>query len=162
MIIRELTSEDIPWIEAIVTKYFGSPHVVSRHILHDVRTLPGLIAESGEERVGLLQYDVQGGQCEIVILIAVPQRQGIGRRLLSAAQELACDRRLKRVWLMTTNNNRAALAFYAAVGGRMVAAHKGAVREARELKPDIPAFDEQGVPIEDEIEFEFAVGNEGS
>jgi hypothetical protein len=59
--------------------------------------------------------------------------------------------------LITTNNNRDAMEFYRAVGWRQVAIHRGAVREARKLKPEIPEFDEAGVPIEDEVEFELSV-----
>ena len=36
----------------------------------------------------------------------------------------------------------------------LVATHCGAVKEARRLKPQIPAFGPDGTPIEDELEFE--------
>jgi N-acetylglutamate synthase-like GNAT family acetyltransferase len=157
MRIRKLKSEDYPWVEAIVTRHFGSPRVVSRQVLHDVRELPGLIAELSGKREGLLQYDIQRDQCEIVVLIAVLQRHGIGRRLLQAAREMAHDRHIERVWLITTNNNHDAMEFFKAVGGRKVAVHEGAVREARKIKPEIPEYDENGTPIEHEIEFEFEV-----
>jgi N-acetylglutamate synthase-like GNAT family acetyltransferase len=98
-------------------------------------------------------------QCEVVVLISLIQRQGIGRELLrrmeSAAREAGC----RRLWLVTTNNNRGAIAFYRAVGWRQVAIHQGAVREARRIKPEIPLCDENGIAIEDEIEFEWR--NEG-
>jgi hypothetical protein len=50
-----------------------------------------------------------------------------------------------------------AIDFYRAVGWRQVAIHRGAAREARKLKPEIPEFDDRGVPIEDEIEFEYSL-----
>ena len=37
---------------------------------------------------------------------------------------------------------------------RLVAIHSGAVHEARKLKPEIPKYDGDGAPIEDEVEFE--------
>lgn len=49
----------------------------------------------------------------------------------------------------------AAIKMYRALGWDQVAVHRGAVRAARELKPEIPEFDELGQPIEDEIEFEY-------
>jgi hypothetical protein len=58
------------------------------------------------------------------------------------------------MWLVTTNNNADAIAFYQALGWQQVAVHAGAVDRARHLKPEIPALDERGRPIRDEIEFE--------
>jgi GNAT superfamily N-acetyltransferase len=89
-----------------------------------------------------------------VVLISTIPRQGIGRRLLEAVQTIARESGCKRLWLITTNNNRNAIQFYRALGWRQVAIHRGAVREARKLKPEIPEFNEAGVPIEDEVEFE--------
>lgn len=57
-------------------------------------------------------------------------------------------------WLVTTDNNLGAIAFYHAIGWRRVAVHAGAVAEARKLKPEIPEQDEHGRPIRDAIEFE--------
>jgi hypothetical protein len=58
------------------------------------------------------------------------------------------------LWLITTNDNRTALSFYRAIGWRQVAVHRGAMRESRRLKPEIPELAPDGTPIEDEIEFE--------
>jgi hypothetical protein len=58
------------------------------------------------------------------------------------------------MWLVTTNDNLAAIAFYRARGWRQAAVRRGAVSEARRLKPQIPAFGTNGLPKEDELEFE--------
>jgi len=154
MNIRSLTPEDIPWVEAVVTEHFGSPRVVSRGVLHDSRVLPGLVAEEAAGRTGLLQYRIDGEQCEVVILIALKPRQGVGRALLRAAEELAKAAACCRMWLVTTDNNAGAQAFYRAVGWAQAAVHHDAVTAARKLKPEIPHLDEGGRPIRDEIEFE--------
>jgi len=157
MRIRELSPSDIPWVESTVTEHFGSLGVVSRGVLHDVRELPGFVAEIGSMPVGLLQYRRDCDQCEIVVLISRIRRHGIGRALLEASEAMACQAGCDRLWLITTNNNRAALEFYRAMGWKQVAIHRGAVREARKLKPEIPEFDEEGTAIEDEIEFELRI-----
>jgi len=154
MKIRELLSTDIPWVESVLTRHFGSPEVVSRGVLHDSRVLPGFVAEVGPRPVGLLQYRMVDDQCEVVILISLLPRQGIGRKLLKTMESVARQAGCARLWLITTNNNRNAIEFYRAVGWRQVAVHKGAVRESRKLKPQIPLYDEEGLAIEDEIEFE--------
>jgi GNAT superfamily N-acetyltransferase len=151
---RELTIDDRAWAERLVSERFASTRIVSRGILHDARRLPGLIAEREGVPVGLLQYRVVGEQFEVVVLIAVSPREGVGRLLLRAAVPLARAHGCRRLWLITTNDNRAALSFYPAVGWRQAAVHRGAMRESRRLKPEIPEFASDGTPIEDEIEFE--------
>ncbi|MBN2554654.1 MAG: GNAT family N-acetyltransferase [Anaerolineales bacterium] len=154
MNIRSLTPEDIPWVEAVVSDHFGSPRVVSRGVLHDACSLPGLVAEEAAERTGLLQYRIDGEQCEVIILIALKPRQGIGRALLRTAEELAKAASCCRMWLVTTDNNLGAQAFYRTAGWTQAAVHRDAVAAARKLKPEIPRVDERGRSIRDEIEFE--------
>src|SRR5262249_15176203 len=155
MEIRALRTTDLPWVKMLVSEHLESPWVVSRGRLHDALALPGLVAERHGLPVGMLLYRLYQPQCEVVVLIAAQRRQGIGRRLLAAVQSLAHAAGCQRLWLVTTNANQAALAFYRAVGWRQVAVHEGAVREARRLKPEIPAYGADGAPIENEIEFEW-------
>lgn len=154
MKIRPLLPADLPWVESLVAEHFGSSRVVSRGVLHEARALPGLVAVHAGVPVGLLQYRVHPGGCEVVVLIAAIRRQGVGRALLQAVQPVARAAGCRRLWLITTNNNQAGLAFYRTLGWTQVAVHRGAVREARRLKPEIPETDAYGAPIEDEIEFE--------
>jgi GNAT superfamily N-acetyltransferase len=156
MKVRTLCSADSSWVESIVTRHFGSSRVVSRGVLHDALSLPGLVAELDSKPVGLLQYrlDRDLRECEVVILISEAPRRGIGRRLLEALRAIAGRAGCIRLWLITTNDNRSAIGFYRAMGWKQVAIHRGAVREARRLKPEIPELGEGGIPIEDEIEFE--------
>ena len=157
MKIRQLISSDIPWVKSIVTKYFGSPQIVSRGILHDSQKLQGFIAEVDSKRAGLLQFRFDDSQCEIVVLLSLVRRRGIGRALLNSAKAMANQAECTRLWLITTNNNKGALDFYRSIGWNQVAVYPGAVRESRKLKPEIPEFDEEGIPIEDEIEFELVL-----
>ena len=154
MNIRKLISSDKPWVETIVTTHFGSPRVVSRGVLHDVRLLPGFVAEEDSKPSGLLQNRFDGDQCEIVILISIIQRHGISRQLIEVLKAITRHSGCNRLWLITTNNDRGANEFYGGLGLKQIAIHRGAVREARKLKPEIPEFDRKGLPIEDEIEFE--------
>jgi ribosomal protein S18 acetylase RimI-like enzyme len=154
MKVRELTTDDRAWVERLVSERFASFRIVSRGVVHDARALPGLISESDGAPVGLLQYRVVGEQFEVVILIAVPPRQGVGRFLLGEAEPIARSHGCKRLWLITTNDNTAAISFYRAIGWQQTAIHRGAMHESRRLKPEIPEFASDGTPIEDEIEFE--------
>jgi ribosomal protein S18 acetylase RimI-like enzyme len=60
--------------------------------------------------------------------------------------------------LVTTNDNLPAIAFYRKLGWRQVAIHRGAIADARRLKPEIPEFGANGLPKEDEIEFDLTLG----
>jgi ribosomal protein S18 acetylase RimI-like enzyme len=154
MLVRALLDADRPWAAALVARHFGSAAVVSRGVLHDTHVLPGMVAVDQGERIGLLQYRRAADQLEIVVLIACRPRQGVGRRLLAAAKDVARVQACRRLWLITTNDNRPARAFYRATGWRECALHRGAVTQARRLKPSIPLIGRTGEPIEDEIEVE--------
>jgi ribosomal protein S18 acetylase RimI-like enzyme len=154
MLVSALVEADRPWAAALVAAHFGSTTVVSRGVSHDARALPGLMAHENGRRQGLLQYRPVEDQLQIVVVIACLRRQGIGRRLLDAIEELARAQERRRLWLVTTNDNRPAILFYRAMGWRQCALHRTAMREARRLKPEMPLTGYAGVPIEDEIEFE--------
>lgn len=56
------------------------------------------------------------------------------------------------------HDNLAAIRFYRRRGLRLVAVHRGAVDEARRLKPEIPLLGAHSIPLHDEFEFERALG----
>ena len=71
-----------------------------------MRLLPGFVAEEDSKPSGLLQYRFDGDQCEIVILISMIQRHGIGRQLIEVLKVIARHSGCNRLSLITTNNNR--------------------------------------------------------
>jgi RimJ/RimL family protein N-acetyltransferase len=66
------------------------------------------------------------------------------------ARTLGCT----RVRLTTTNDNLDAIRFYQRRGFKLSALRPDAVREARKLKPEIPAVGDYGIPITDELDLE--------
>ena len=155
--IREALADDRAWMRAAISREWATPLVVSRGVAHHADELPGLVAVEAGETVGLLTYRIEGPQLEVVTLQAFRRRTGVGRALLDAAKGVARRSGCSRLWLVTTNDNTPAQAFYLAVGMRMVAVHRGAVQRSRVLKPEIPAVGCNGVSIEDEVEFEVAL-----
>jgi GNAT superfamily N-acetyltransferase len=137
----------------MVERHFRSTRLVTRGRLHDAKALPGLVAEWRGVPSGLLLYRLDGRQIEIVVLITEQTRRGMASRLVAALRRQAGAQGCRRIWLVTTNDNQAAIAFYRATGWQQVAIHRGAVSGARRLKPEIPQVSPAGVPIEDEIEF---------
>ena len=94
---------------------------------------------------------------------ALEQGRGVGSALLGAVEELARRRGCKRLWLVTTNDNTHALAFYQRRGFVLAALHRDAVTEARKtLKPSLPLVGEGGIPLRDELELEKRLCRAGS
>jgi ribosomal protein S18 acetylase RimI-like enzyme len=115
---------------------------------------PGLVAERGGARVGLLTYRMDDDDAEIVFFEATEQQGGIGTALLDAFLAKATGR---RVWVVTTNDNLDALRFYQRRGFVISDVRPGAVDEARHtLKSQIPEVGAFSIPIRDEIMLERA------
>lgn len=103
---------------------------------------------------GLLTYRIDGASCEITLIGSDPQRSGAGSAMLASVIDAARDAGCDRLWLVSTNDNLHALAWYRRKGFEVVAIRAGAVDRAREtFKPSIPTHNpDNGLPISDEIE----------
>jgi ribosomal protein S18 acetylase RimI-like enzyme len=152
--IREIEPPDRDWVRSFLKEHFGSTIVVSRSVVHQAGDLPGFIALYGGEPSALLTYCVMNGELEVVSLHAAIAGRGLGSHLLASARQRARDLQCRRLWLITTNDNEPAIAFYIRRGLHLAAVHRGAIAESRKLKPEISFFGVGGRPIEDEIEFE--------
>ncbi len=160
--IRQAGGGDAEAIARIVRESWGSTLVVSRGEPHEVGGLPALVAVDGEEIAGVATLWPDGEGCELLTLDAVVRNRGIGSALLEAAADWARARGCRRLWLITTNDNIDAIRFYQRRGMRLVAVHRDGVEVARRIKPSIPEVGEHGIPIRDELEFEFRLGGPGA
>ena len=152
--IKSITESDRPWIQDLLQKHWGSGQVVSRGRLYRADALPGFLAGQWGQRVGLITYHMENGQCEIVSLDSLVAKQGIGTALIEAVRRVAVEAGGSRLWLITTNDNVEALRFYQKRGFRLVQVHRNAIEQSRQLKPDIPLVADNGIPIRDELELE--------
>ncbi len=153
--LRGLEPTDRNWIAERLDKAWGSTRVVSRGRLHYAHTLPGFAVVDGEGNPhGLITYNIEDKDCEIVTINSFTQGIGVGTALINAVKDAAESEGCTRLWLVTTNDNMRALTFYQRRGFELVAVHRGAVTEARRLKPEIPLVGERDIPIRDEIELE--------
>jgi GNAT superfamily N-acetyltransferase len=160
--IRPVTPSDRRWVTQTVSGHFASARIVSRGVLHDSNELPGLVAIQEGTPCGVLLYAIRDAECEVVVLISLVRRTGSAAELLGAVRGIARDAGCRRLWLVTTNDNQPAIDFYSGRGWFLKAVHKGAVTEARRLKPEIPHLGRNGVPIRDEFEFELLLSNSGA
>ncbi len=152
--IREIEKKDKLWIKGIFKTRWGSDFVISRGEIYYCYELDGFIAEIGGKREGLITYKIGRGDLEIVSLDSLLKKRGIGTALINKAIEFAKEVKIKRIWLITTNDNIDAIKFYQKRGFRLVKIYPEAVNISRRLKPSIPEIGNFGIPIRDEIEFE--------
>jgi ribosomal protein S18 acetylase RimI-like enzyme len=152
--VHDLGGTDRAWAKAFLEEQVGATRVVSRGKMHYANRLPGFVAVASGARVGLLTYHIREEEFEVVTLDTTVRRHGVGSCLLEAAVEKARAVGCRRLWLITTNDNDPAMAFYKSRGMTLVAVHKGAIAESRKLKPEIPLIGLNGTPIEDELEYE--------
>ena len=104
---------------------------------------------------GVASWRADGPEWEVVTLDSLRQFNGVGTALVGAVVERAGAARVRRLWLITTNDNLDALRFYQRRGWRIAKVWPDAVGESRKIKPSIPDTGAYGIPIRDEIELEY-------
>ena len=129
--VREIESSDREWVRSFLEHHFGSTKVVSRGVLHRADDLPGFIGIDRGEPSALLTYSVMNGEREVVSLYAAIAGRALGSRLLASARERARGQQCRRLWLITTNDNEPAIAFYKRWGMHLAAVHRGAIAQSR-------------------------------
>ena len=109
--VRPAYPPDRPAVDAFLAEH-NADVVARRGELVDARTLPALIVESGGVIGGVLTWMLDGTSMEVLTLHAAQQWAGIGSALLAAARRVAEASGVRRLWLITTNDNVDALRFY--------------------------------------------------
>ncbi len=157
--IRSLTKDDRPWVAALIKEWWAGPKIVTRGKVHYPDKYPGFIAISEGKPKGLVTYNIVGKECEVVTMNSLVEKIGIGSALLDAVKTVATKEGCQRLWLITSNDNTAALRFYQKYGLVLVAVHRNAIAQSRLLKPEIPLTGNDGIEIRDEIELEMILEN---
>ena len=152
--IRPLDEGDRAWVTGLVKEWWAGPIIVTRGRVHQADELPGFIAVYAGERAGLITYEINGNECEIVTMNSLAEGKGVGSALIDAVKNAAIKSGCKRLWLITSNDNTKAIRFWQKRSFKLVAVYPGAIDRLRKLKPEIPATGNDGIPIRDEIELE--------
>jgi len=146
--IRPLGPDDRPWARA-----WGATVVARRGELVDAGDLPGFVAQAAGRPLGLLTWQRVDDAVEVVSLQADVEGRGVGRALMDAVAHEARRIGAGGLWLVTTNDNRRAIAFYERYGMTLAEIDTDAVVAARRLKPSIPEHGADGTPVRDEYVF---------
>jgi septum formation protein len=162
--VRPVADADRPLVSDLVGAKWGLP-VVSVSGLYDPGTLPGIVAEQNGELLGVLTYRVNESDMEVVTLNSLIEGRGIGSALLAEARRMAEASR-SRLWLITTNENLRAIAFYQRRGMEIAALHRNFADDVRRAKPGNDGEGQQhggqedraeGIVFRHAIEFEYAL-----
>lgn len=154
---REKIDTDDAWITSVADKLWGGVEIISKDHIYNILTLPNIVAESGGKPAGFITYAKEGKECEIVAIYSEVEGQGIATALINRVKEQAKREGYKRVWLMTTNDNTRALRFYQKRGFIIAAVRTNVMEAQRRIKPSIPLYGLDGIPIRDEIELEMHI-----
>lgn len=148
--------DDAGFITSTLTTSWGDTTVAAHGELIDLGRLSTLVARLDGEPAGLLTYRPTGSDpqsWEITSLDSAMTGAGVGTALLDAVRARAAEAGVRRIWLVTTNDNVNALRFYQRRGYSLVAIHPDAVERDRQLKPGIPE-EADGIPVRHELELE--------
>ena len=155
--ISEITRKDKFSIASFIANRWGSTMSVSRGRILDTLSLHGFIYIKNKRVIGLVTYNIEKENCEIVTLNSLHNNRGLATQLIRKVIERAKENGCNRVWLITTNDNTNAIRFYQKRGFEWIGFYKDSMNESRNLKPEIPKFGDNGIPIRHEIEFELQI-----
>ena len=112
MVVRAFQGDDRSWVDEELTRVWGATAVARLGELVEAAGCPGFVAVVDDERAGLLTYVRRGDEIEVLTLHVASQGTGVGRALMDALWAEAQRAGVDRVWLVTTNDNVRAIAFY--------------------------------------------------
>ncbi|MBK8020209.1 MAG: GNAT family N-acetyltransferase [Chloroflexi bacterium] len=154
MLVEPVADADREWANEWLTRFWGSTAIVSNGVFQELSNAPGVIAWLEGGRAGMLNYSIEGDSMEITSLFSIIDGIGVGTALIQAALDGARQMGLRRVWLVTTNDNTRAMRFYQRRGFTIAAVRLNQLEKSRLLKPEIPPLGDDDIPLRDEFEFE--------
>lgn len=154
MYLYEINEEYRDSVNKILKDEWHCPPSISKGKIIDTTILPGLLFIKNEVIKGVVTYNIENEECEIVTLNSFEENRGIGTTLIQGVLDIAQKNNCKRLWLITTNDDINAIRFYQKKGFDLKAAHINAVECSRKLKPSIPLIGMDSIPIKHELEFE--------
>ena len=155
--VRDFERGDHDWARRLIGDHQGGDHRVARlGELLDPTEQQGIVAEIDGRAIALLTVHETERGLEVLTLHSEAGGVGAGTRLLETALRVAEASGSPRLWLVTTNDNLDAIAWFLRRGMTISTVHAGAVDTDRAtIKPTIPTTNgANGLPIRDLVELE--------
>lgn len=144
-------------INTFIKEHWYTTTMIIRGRVIDMTKTEGFFFRDGENIIGLITYIVYDNILEITSLDSLRENQGIGSKLVETVIHEAKERKVRKIVLITTNDNINAIRFYQRKGFDMVHLFRNALDISRKLKPEIPLIGENSIPLRHEIEFELSI-----
>lgn len=148
--IHAITTSNRTEVRTFFMNQWGASQMFVSSGTYDCASLDGFVWMKGSIH-GLVTYVIRHDALEIISLDSLQENKGIGSSLLEEVGREAKRHRLKRLTLITTNDNVHALAFYQKRGFRLERIVTDAVNVVRLEKPSIPLIGDNSIPLHDEI-----------
>ena len=148
--IHQAFCEDTESLEELVTLFWGDPVQLMFDQRFMVTEYPAFVAECDDKIVGFLFYAPFREDGVLIMAVGVlPQYQhcGIGRALITHVVKFAKEQDRQWLFVVTTNDNLPALAFYQRLGFQLFEVVPNVV--SQKLGGLIPGF--ANIPIRDEL-----------
>ena len=144
-------------VNTFIKKHWYTTTMIIRGRVIDMTKTEGFYFSDGENIIGLITYIVYDNTLEITSLDSLRENQGIGSKLIETVIHEAKERKVRKIVLITTNDNINAIRFYQKRGFDMAHLFRNALDISRKLKPEIPLIGENSIPLRHEIEFELSI-----
>ncbi|MCF7920427.1 MAG: GNAT family N-acetyltransferase [Candidatus Cloacimonetes bacterium] len=154
IVISEITEKDLHFVRNEIIRMWGADSIVTRGRIWLLNDLPGFVARIKGQPAGIILYNILADDCEILSLHSIIERKGVARSLIDKVKKLATERKCRRIWLITTNDNVQAIRYYLKYGFQLKQVYRNAIEKSRKLKPEIPLLGLNDIPILHELEFE--------
>lgn len=151
--ILPINDEYRPKVNQHIADEWAGPIVITKGVAYNTSDADGFVSVTDGELTGYVLYCIRDDQCEILVLQSILENRGIGSALIKAVIDVAKSNNCVCVWLITTNDNIHAIRYYQKFGFELKAVHINALAKSRKLKPSIPLFGNEGIPLKHEFEF---------
>jgi len=83
------TEKDENALSELIKQSWRSDIIVSRGKKYKIEDLEGILTYENKKIIGLGLYYIKNNECEIVLLEALIQKQGIGTKIIEKIKEIA-------------------------------------------------------------------------
>ena len=152
--IERISNETRQLVNQFFIDNWYSTDMSIRGEIIDCTKVDGFLLQDEDTIIGLVTYTFFDDVCEIISLDSKRENIGIGSALLKQIENEAVKNNCKKMKLITTNDNMRALQFYQKRGYCLTKIYPNAMAEVRKVKPNVPEFGENDIPLRDELELE--------
>ena len=154
---KRISTSDRTLVDEFIRQQWYTTTMIIRGKEIDMTQTEGFYVKEQEDIIGLITYFVSDDVLEVISLNSLRENQGIGTKLVDAVIREAKDRKLKKILVVTTNDNINAIKFYQKRGFDMACLYHNALDISRKRMPEIPLIGDHSIPLRHEIEFELLI-----